>query len=63
MEIRKKLDDDEFKKFWAFAQAASREVGTWPAWKRGELTELKAERSSDGVGERTASTPEESSCK
>jgi hypothetical protein len=41
MAIRKRLDDDESREFWEFAQKASEEVANWPAWKRGETTETR----------------------
>lgn len=42
MTLRKKIDDDESRRFWDAAKETAREVETWPAWKRCETTERKA---------------------
>lgn len=36
MTIRKKLDTEESREFWKFAEETSKQVSSWPAWKRGE---------------------------
>jgi hypothetical protein len=47
MEIKKKLDDEESKEFWRFAERVSIEVASWPAWKRGETGEPEAQSCSN----------------
>jgi hypothetical protein len=54
MEIRKKLDDEESKEFWKFAEKVSIEVATWPAWKRGETGEPEAQSCSNDESQRSS---------
>lgn len=54
MELRKNLDTEENREFWAAAERASATVATWPEWKR----KLKVTKFSRGDGNGTAEKTE-----
>ncbi len=56
MAIRKKMATEEDRRFWSLALSVSKEVETWPEWKRGGTGQAGPTVTKKGEGKPSSDT-------